>query len=273
MNMLAGQVAIVTGGGRGIGRAIAVALASAGAKVAVAARSTNQLVETVQQIEQSGGRALALAVDVTDSQGVKQMVTQIEEQLGPVKLLVNNAGMGGRAGPIRGTDAETWWQVLDVNVRGPFLCAQAVLPGMTTRRQGRIVNISSGASLGPWPYVSAYAISKAALNRFSETLALEVADDNITVFSLNPGLVRTAMTDQATTAEWKKWDDRIPRLFEEGLESPPDMAAQLTVALASGKADILTGRLISISDDLDEMVAQARRIQEEELYLLRMKSL
>jgi len=273
MNILEGQVAIVTGGGRGIGRAIALALATAGAKVAVAARSANQLIETVQQIELSGGHALALAVDVTDSQGVKRMVIQIEEQLGPVNLLVNNAGMGGRAGPIRETDAETWWQVLDVNVRGPFLCAQAVLPGMTSRRQGRIVNISSGASLGPWPYVSAYAISKAALNRFSETLALEAADDSIAVFSLDPGLVRTAMTDQTASAEWKKWDDQIPRMFEEGLESPPEMAAQLTVALASGKADILTGRLISISDDLDEMVAQARRIQEEELYLLRMKGL
>jgi NAD(P)-dependent dehydrogenase (short-subunit alcohol dehydrogenase family) len=273
MNILEGQVAIVTGGGRGIGRATALALATAGAKVAVAARSTNQLVETVQQIEQSGGRALALTVDVTDPQGVEQMVTQVEQQLGSVDLLVNNAGIGGRSGPIRATDAETWWRVLDVNLRGAFLCAQAVLPSMTTRRRGRIVSVSSGASLGPWPYVSAYAISKAALNRFSETLALEVADDSIAVFSLDPGLVRTAMTDQTDSAEWKKWDDQIPRLFEEGRESPPEMAAQLTVALASGKADILTGRLISISDDLDEMVAQARRIQEEELYLLRMKRL
>jgi len=273
VNILEGQVAIVTGGGRGIGRAIALALAAAGAKVAVAARSANQLAETVHQIEQSGGHALALSVDVTDPQGVKQMVAQVEQQLGSVDLLVNNAGIGGRSGPIRETDADAWWRVLDVNLRGPFLCAQAVLPGMTTRRRGRIVSVSSGASLGPWPNVSAYAISKAALNRFSETLALEVADDNITVFSLNPGLVRTTMTDEAASAEWKKWDDQIPRLLEEGRESPPEMAAQLTVAFASGKADILTGRLISISDDLDEMVAQARRIQEEELYLLRMKSL
>lgn len=273
MNILEGQVAIVTGGGRGIGRAIALALATAGARVAVTARSTDQLVQTVQQIEQSGGHALSFPVDVTDSQGVRQMVTQVEEKLGPVDLLVNNAGTAGQSGPIRATDAEIWWRVLDVNLRGPFLCAQAVLPGMTTRRRGRIVNISSGASLGPWPHVSAYAISKAALNRFSETLALEVAADNITVFALAPGLVRTAMTDEAASAEWQQWDDMIPRLFEEGRDSPPEKAAQLTVALASGMADILTGRLISISDDLGEMVAQAQRIQEEELYLLRMKRL
>jgi hypothetical protein len=142
---------------------------------------------------------------------------------------------------------------------------------MTTRRQGRIVSISSGASLGPWPNVSAYAISKAAPNRFSETLALEVADDNITVFSLNPGLVRTAMTDEAFSAEWKKWDDQIPRLFEEGDESPPEMAAQLTVALASGKADILTGRLISISDDFLGRLAQGAAVRDVlgRLFLLR----
>lgn len=273
MSGLEGQVAIVTGGGRGIGRAMALALATAGVKVAVAARSTDQLAQTVQQIEQSGSHALALPVDVTDSQGVHQMVRQVEEQLGPVDLLVNNAGMAGRSGPIRATDAETWWRVLDVNLRGPFLCAQAVLPGMTTRRRGCIVNVSSGASLGPWPNVSAYAISKTALNRFSETLALEVANDNITVFSLDPGVVRTAMTDEAASAEWAKWDDVVPRLFAEGRGSPPEKAAQLAVALASGKADILTGRQISISDNLDEMVAQARRIQEEELYLLRMKYL
>lgn len=100
-----------------------------------------------------------------------------------------------------------------------------------------------------------------------------MADDNITVFALDPGLVRTAMTDEGSSAEWQKWDDLVPRLFEEGHESPPEKAAQLTVALASGKADILAGRLISISDDLDEMVARAQRIQEEELYLLRMKCL
>jgi len=272
-NILQGQVAIVTGSGRGIGQAIAQALATAGAQVAVVARSTNQLAQTVQQIERSGSHALAIPVDVTDAQGVQQMVNQVEEELGPVDLLVNNAGMAGRSGPIRETDAETWWRVLDVNLRGPFLCAQAVLPSMTARCRGRIVNVSSGASLIAWPHVSAYAISKAALNRFSEILALETADDNIAVFALVPGTVRTAMTDEVSSTEWQEWDNVVPRIIEEGRDVPPERAAQLIVALASGKADILTGRLIDIKDDLDEMVAQAQRIQEEELYLLRMKRL
>ncbi len=272
-NILEGQVAIVTGGGRGIGQAIAQALAVAGVQVAVVARSTDQLAQTVQKIEQSGGRALALTVDVTDAVSVQQMAKQVETELGQVDLLVNNAGIVGQSGPIRETDSEIWWRVMNVNLRGPFLCSQAVLPGMTTRRRGCIINVSSGVSHGPWRHSSAYAISKAALNRFTENLALETADDNIAVFALAPGVVRTAITDLAFTPEWQKWDEVIARLFEEGHESPPEKAAQLVVTLASGKADALTGRLIDISDDLDEMVAQSQRIREEELYLLRMKSL
>ena len=272
-SILQGQVAIVTGGGRGIGQAIAQALATAGAKVAVAARSADQLAQAVEKIVQSDGHALALPVDVTDLPAVKQMVAQVEEELGPVDILVNNAGYGGRPGPVRETDAEAWWQVMAVNLQGPFLCAQAVLAGMTSRRRGRIINVSSGTSLGPWINVSAYAVSKAALNRFTENLALETADDRIAVFALDPGMVRTAMVEELLTAEWEKWDNLAARLLEEGYDVPPERAAELTVAMASGKADVLSGRYISIHDDLDEMVAQAQRIQEEELYLLRMKSL
>lgn len=272
-DILLGQVAIVTGGGRGIGQAIAQALATAGAKVAIAARSADQLAQTIEQIKRSGATALPLTVDVTDLQGVQQMVAQVEEELGPVDLLVNNAGFAGRPGPVRETDAETWWRVMAVNVQGPFLCAQAVLAGMTSRRRGRIINVSSGISLGPWRYASAYAVSKAALNRFSENLALETADDNIAVFAIDPGMVRTAMVDELLSAEWEKWDNLASRLLKEGHDVPPERAAQLTVALASGKADVLTGRFIGIEDDLDEMVTKAHSIQEEELYLLRMKTL
>lgn len=272
-NILQGQVAIVTGGGRGIGQAIAQALAAAGAKVAVAARSADQLARTVEQIEQFNAHALAVPVDVTDLDKVRQMVAQVEEELGPVDLLVCSAGFGGRPGPVRETDPEAWWQVMAVNLQGPFLCAQAVLPTMRSRGRGRIINVSSGTSLDPWINVSAYAVSKAALNRFTENLALETADDNIAVFAIDPGMVRTAMVEELLTPEWKKWDNLAVHLLEEGYDVPPDRAAELTLALASGKADVLSGCYISIHDDLEEMVAQARRIQDEELYLLRMKRL
>lgn len=272
-SILQGQVALVTGGGRGIGQAIALALAAAGAKVAVAARSADQLAETVNQIEQFGGRAISFPVDVTDQRGVQQLTIDIENHLGPIDLLVNNAGIIGEPGPIVQTDAAMWWRVLDVNLRGPFLCSQAVLPSMIRRKQGRIVNVSSAIAKLAWPNVSAYAISKTALNRFSETLALETATENINIFTLDPGVVRTAMTEYGSSAEWQRWDDLIPRSFAAGHDVPPEKAAQLTVALASGKADMLSGRAISVYDNLDEMISQVDLIQNENLYLLRLKQL
>jgi NAD(P)-dependent dehydrogenase (short-subunit alcohol dehydrogenase family) len=270
---LHGQVAIVTGGGRGIGRAMAFALAESGAAVAVVARSPDQIEETVSAIRRNGGCALALPVDVTDEAAVEGMVAAVEQQLGPVDLLVNNAAFLGQAGPIWEVDSEIWWRVMDVNLRGCFLCSRAVLPGMTARRRGRIVNVSSGASNNPWRYMSSYAISKAALNRFSEILALETADYQVAVFAMNPGLVRTAMTDQTFSPEWQKWDDLIPRLMDKGSDIPPERAAHLLLRLAAGEADSLSGRMINIHEDLDKMIAQLALIQAENLYVLRLSSL
>lgn len=270
---LQGQVAIVTGGGRGIGQAIALALAAEGMAVAVAARTDAQLAESVAQIEAQGGRALAVAVDITDQAGIGRMLSQVEATLGPVDLLVNNAGIAGQSGPVHLTDAEMWWRVLEVNLRGAMLCSQAVLPGMIARGHGRIVNISSAASALPWTNVSAYAISKSALNRLSEIMALEVAAHNIAVFAVGPGLVQTAMTDLASSPEWSQWDDLIPRYFAEGRASPPEAAAQLVVTLASGQADTLSGRYISIHHDLEAMLSQTQRIREEDLYLMRIRLL
>src|SRR5258708_5450461 len=139
---LTGQVAIVTGGGSGIGRAIALAVAAAGATVAVVDRATG---DTAAAIEAAGGRAVAKTVDVTDQRAVEQMVREVEQQFGDITLLVNNAGIATESlGPTWEVDPEWWWRTMEVNVRGQFLCARSVLPGMVRRRQGRIVNMSSG---------------------------------------------------------------------------------------------------------------------------------
>src|SRR5579871_6629304 len=143
---LAGQVALVTGGSRGLGRAYALALADAGAFVAITARSEQGLAETVQQIEAQGARAVALLLDVIDADRVEQVVGQVQRQLGPIDLLVNNAGVMAPPGPDWEVDPGRWWHTFEVNVHGGFLCARAVLPGMITRRQGRIINVSSGAA-------------------------------------------------------------------------------------------------------------------------------
>ena len=274
---LAGQVAIVTGGGRGIGRAIARALAKAGAAVAVLARAADQVAETVVLIKEEGGRAIAVAADVTGQQAVERAVEETERQLGPVDILVNNAGHGGQIGPIWEVEPDEWWRCMDVNLRGPFLCARAVLPSMIARRRGRIINMSSGAGLGPGPYWSAYRISKAAVIRLGENLAAETKEYGISVFNTHPGFVRTAMTEAAAGSPGdEKW---LGGMFRKALtegkpfgDIPPERAARLVLILASGKADALSGCFIGIGDDVNEMVSRAEEIQRDGLYTLRLRT-
>src|ERR1700730_15569440 len=151
------QIALVTGGGSGIGRAIALALAAAGATVVVSGRTQKHLDDTVALIEAAGGRAHAMIMDVTDKQSVSLVVRQIELQFGPIAILVNNAGRHTAIGPLWTIDPDEWWLEVEANLRGTFLCMHAVLPGMIERRQGRIINISSAAGNQPRPYSTAYS--------------------------------------------------------------------------------------------------------------------
>lgn len=170
---LSGQVALVTGAGRGIGRAIALALSQAGAALAVCARSEDQVMAVAREIALRKGNALGLQCDVLDRHQVEQTVARVEATISPVDLLVNNAGQFGPIGPVAATDPDEWWQTLEVNLRGPLYCTRAVLPGMLSRGHGRIVNISSSSGLAVVPMLSAYAVSKAALYRLTENLAAE----------------------------------------------------------------------------------------------------
>jgi NAD(P)-dependent dehydrogenase (short-subunit alcohol dehydrogenase family) len=271
---LTGEVAIVTGGGRGIGRAMAVALAQADAAVAVVARTADQLAETVALVEEAGGRAVAFPADVTDRVAIEGVVTQVEGQLGPVDLLINNAGAGGPAGPLWKTDPEAWWRCVEVNLRGPFLCSRAVLPGMVARRRGRIITTASGAGLGLWPYAAPYTVSKCAAIRFSENLAAEVAGHGIRTFSIHPGAVRTAMLEAyAGSPEDEKWfGGWFGKILADGRDVPPEHAANLVVFLASGRADALSGCYISAGDDVADMVRRAEEIQQDALYTLRLRT-
>ncbi len=255
---LADQAAIVTGGGRGIGRAIARALAGAGAKVALAARSRDQLDEAVASIKKDGGHAVAFAMDVTDQQAVERMVREAERALGPIDLLVNNAGILGAEGPIWEGTAEDWWRVLEVNLRGPFLCARAMLPGMIARRRGRIINVASNAGILPSPVFSAYSVSKAALLRLTDCLAEMTKAYGIGVFAISPGLVRTAMTQDRRNDVATSW-------------VPIERAGALCVFIASGKADALSGRYLHVLDDIDGLVERADEIGRNDWYALRVR--
>jgi len=248
---LDGQITLVTGGGRGIGASIARELAGAGAKVAVSARTAEQVEEVANEI---GG--LAVVADVTKGDDVEAMIGKVESELGPIDLLVANAGIGTRGGSTWEVDPEEWWRVLEVNMRGVHLSCRAVIPGMLERGRGRIVITGSGAAYLPGSSGTAYSSSKAAVCRYGETLANELRD-RIPVFVFSPGLVRTDMTSV--------FGDDMPW-------TPPELAPRLVHVLASGRADALAGRYIHAEhDDIEDLIARTDEIEREDLNAIRLQ--
>jgi NAD(P)-dependent dehydrogenase (short-subunit alcohol dehydrogenase family) len=269
MTDMGGQVAVVTGGGRGLGRAFAQALAAVGCAVGVIARSADELAETVASIAEFGGQARAFPADVTDAPAVAAAFTAIEQSLGPIDLLVNNAGVIGPLGPFAQSSVDDWWRAIDVNLRGQILCAHLVLPGMIARRRGRIINIASGGGATMLPYFSAYVTSKAALIRFAECLAVEVKPHGIAVFAMGPGTVRTRMSEYSLNSpEGRTWLPWFRDIFTEGRDLPAARPAALLLALASGRADGLSGCFLQPSDDLDRVIAVAATVQQAKLYTM-----
>jgi len=189
---LEGRVAIVTGGGRGIGRAVALALAQEGAAVAVAARSQDELAETARLVREGGGRAIAVPTDIRRREQVQALVATTVAELGPVDILVNNAGVA-RFAPVAEAKEQDWRTMFEVNLLGALLCTQAVLPSMMERRRGWIINISSSAGIKGYVNQSGYCASKHGLLGFSKVLALETQPYGIRVHAICPGAVDTRM--------------------------------------------------------------------------------
>jgi NAD(P)-dependent dehydrogenase (short-subunit alcohol dehydrogenase family) len=246
---LDGQVALVTGGGRGIGANIARELAAAGARVAVSARTKEQVDEVAREIE-----GLAVVADVSSAESVGAMVAEVEGSLGPIDLLCANAGINGGAAWSAAPDE--WWRVFEVNVLGVFLCCRAVIPSMLDRGRGRIVITGSGAAYLPGLTNIAYSASKAAVSRLGETLALQL-DGRVPVFVFSPGMVRTEMTSFAPDdANW----------------TPPELAPRLVRVLASGRADALAGRYIHTEHDhIEDLIRRADEIREQDSNAIRLQ--
>ena len=197
---LKGRHCLVTGGGRGIGRAIALALAREGAHVAILARTGSELDETAALLAEQGQEALKLQADVGRRDQVDAAVERVLAAWGGVDVLVNNAGIQGPIGRVEEVDPEAWMQVVQVNLGGCFYCTRKVLPTMIAQHYGKIINLSGGGAVGPRPFFSAYSASKAAVVRFSENLAGEVAEHGIDVNAIAPGAVNTRMLDQRLAA-------------------------------------------------------------------------
>jgi NAD(P)-dependent dehydrogenase (short-subunit alcohol dehydrogenase family) len=240
-------LAIVTGGGRGIGANIARKLAEDGWDVVVAARSREQVDAVAAEI---GGRGVAL--DVTHREAVERTVTEA----GPVDLLVANAGIAGQDGATWEVEPEDWWRTFEVNVLGVHLCCRAVIPGMLARGSGRIVITGSGAAYLPGQSHTAYPASKAAVCRYGEVLAGELAG-RIPVFFFSPGLVQTALTSSAPDdAPW----------------TPPELAPRLVAALATGGYDALAGRYLHAEhDDIDDLLGRIDEVRERDLNAIRLQ--
>ncbi|PZS34271.1 MAG: NAD(P)-dependent oxidoreductase [Pseudonocardiales bacterium] len=262
---VAGQVALVTGAGGGIGRSLAVGLASAGAHVGLLGRTRSTLEGTLRECAaaKGGAKAVAVPVDVTVADDVRAAVRTVERDLGPIDLLVNNAGrIDPTEVPLWEADAGDWWDVVETNVRGPMLLSRAVLPGMVQRGRGRIINVNSGFGLRGTATYSAYSVSKAALARLTDCLAQSLDGQPVAVFDLSPGLVRTAMT---TT---------MPMWADAGDDdwTSPAVVVDAVLTLASGSADALSGRFLHAArDNLDDLVARAGAILESDARTLRLR--
>ena len=263
MGILEGQVAVVTGAGRGFGRAIAERLAAEGANVALLSRSLAQLEKVEKAIRRAKGQATAVRCDVTDPHSIEHAIDKVEELLGPVDLLVNNAGVPGPFGPIWEVDPDEWWKAQAVHIRAPMLFLARVLPGMIERGRGRAICISALASRLVAPNLSAYCTGKIAQNRIVAEAAAETAGTGVAVFAIDPGFVFTELARQ--TMESADAQKHLGGMVERLRKAETDPAAQDDLArcaqrvldLASGKYDALSGNYYELPDDLDAELAKA----------------
>jgi meso-butanediol dehydrogenase/(S,S)-butanediol dehydrogenase/diacetyl reductase len=252
MGRLQDRVALVTGGGRGIGRAIALALAREGATVAVTARTATELDEVVASIRALGRPAIAVTADVSKRETLRPMVQKVTEALGPIEILVNNAGIGSSADPrpVIEFDDALWDQTLTVNLTAPYLLCKEVLPTMLSRRWGRIINIASINGKVASFHGVAYTASKHGLLGLTRTLAMEVAPNGITVNAICPGPVRTVMSDRRLDYDARRRgvspEQQEATLTPMGRRLEPEEVAPLAVYLASDEASMVTGQALNV---------------------------
>lgn len=221
------KVALITGGGRGIGKAIALAYAREGASLAICARTSSEIEETAKEIKTLGPDCLAVVCDVSLEEPVVKLTEAVQKRFGKIDILINNAGVMTRPVPLAELEVKKWDYTIAVNLRGPFLVTKAILPLMMRQKSGAIINVSSSIGRGAYANFAAYAVSKWGIEGFTQTLAAEVRSYNIRVNSVEPGYVATKLTGYRG--------------------SRPESVTDVFVFLGSDESKNVTGRMLSSS--------------------------
>ena len=261
---------IITGAGRGIGRATAIAMGREGARLCLWGRTKSDLVKTQELVHSVGAEVKTVVADVSITSDVERAWQAVAYEWDGIDVLVNNAGIQGPMGSMHEINVDDWWRTIEINLRSTFLCSKIVLPKMIEQNRGKIINFSGGGAVTPRPFFSAYSASKAAIVRLTETLAAELEKNHIDVNAIAPGAVNTQMLDQRLAAGSRigKFErDAAKDLVQSGgtdIEKP----AALAVFLASDKSNGLSGRLLSaIWDPWEKM--DLKKIMETEIFTMR----
>lgn len=267
------KVSIITGGGTGIGKAIATTFAREGSHLVLASRTESLLEATRRELESSSSiRVEALRTDVSQPKEVQDLVEFTLEKFHTIDILVNCAGIYGPIGLITNIDVEEWIKTININLYGTFLCMKAVLPTMMKKEKGKIINMSGGGAVSSFPRFSAYGTSKAGVVRLTETISEEVKGYNIDINAIAPGAVNTRLLDQVIEAGEAAGEDFIAKSIKQKKEGgvPPEQVAELALFLASAESDGLSGRLISLLwDRWWEAPQRLNEIMSSDIYTMR----
>jgi 3-oxoacyl-[acyl-carrier protein] reductase len=273
---LKGRFAIITGASQGLGAAIAERYVAEGASVLLCARNADALQATADRLARcaAGGQVvLARQADVADSAQIDGLVGAASGRFQRIDVLVNNAGVYGPFGPLDEVDWRDWVEALRINVLGTVYACRAVMPLMKRQRYGKIVNLSGGGATNPLPRISSYAAAKAAVVRFTETLALELKDYGVDVNAVAPGALATRLTDQLLAAGPERvgvdFHERMKKI-RDGAATPLEKGAALCVYLGSAESDGITGKLISAAwDPWSELQRHRPDLDGTDIYTLR----
>ena len=248
---LNGKVALITGGGRGIGAATALALARAGADIAVTARTTSEIQRTAETVRQLGRRAIAVAADVSQPEAVQHVVEEVLAQLQRIDVLINNAGVIQPVGRVWEVDPAAWQYNIAVNLVGVFLTTHAVLPHMLERGSGRIINVSTGAARSVVLGWSAYCAAKAGVDHFTRVVAAELAGSGVTINAMLPGVVDTEMQAQIRQTDPQRFPElsRFQMYKASGILRDPSEPAQMILWMCSPATEGMNGEILYIDDE------------------------